>query len=391
MTRIVNQSLPQFHQLLDQLVSLPSVSSAIPSVDMSNRPVVEQLANWLEALGFDVAIKEVISSPGKVNLVARRRAKKGAIEGGLLFSGHTDTVPWDENRWSSDPFKVVEKENRLYGLGATDMKGFFPVLIETLRNIDLDAVTAPITVVATADEESSMSGARSLLEEGVKLADFAIIGEPTNLIPIRMHKGIMMESIHIQGQSGHSSDPSLGKNALEVMHDVITELREYRKSLQRKYQHNGFTIPVPTLNLGCIHGGDNPNRICGSCELQFDLRPVPGMEADTLRAEIKRRLEKIEDRTTAKISLSSLFPGIDPFEQPENSILVSAAETFSENRSDSVAYATEAPFFQKLGIETIVLGAGSIDQAHQPDEYLPLNQIKPATKLYTQFIRRFCG
>lgn len=217
-----------------------------------------------------------------------------------------------------------------------------------------------------------------------------MIGEPTGLKPIRMHKGIMMEAVRITGQSGHSSDPALGANALEAMHSAIGELLKLRGEWQQRYQNPGFAVPVPTMNLGCIHGGDNPNRICGYTELQFDVRPLPGMALADLRAELGRRLgEHIQDK---KIQLEciSLFPGAEAFEQDAGSELVKVAEKLTGHSAESVAFGTEAPYFKSMGMETIVLGPGDIDQAHQPDEYLGLERIEPMVEVLHGLIAKFC-
>lgn len=225
-----------------------------------------------------------------------------------MLSGHTDTVPCDPNRWQQDPFQLTEKEQRFYGLGTTDMKGFFPVVLAALEGLDLNKLQQPVMILATADEESSMCGARALAALGRPKARCAVIGEPTELKPIRMHKGIMMESVRVQGLAGHSSNPALGHNALDTMTQVLNELILFRSELQSRYQHAGFDINVPTLNLGCIHGGDNPNRICGACELHFDLRALPGMSNHDLHAEIEKRLQVIGDKNHTPISLTPLFP-----------------------------------------------------------------------------------
>ena len=199
-----------------------------------------------------------------------------------------------------------------------------------------------------------------------------------------------MESIHIQGQSGHSSDPSLGNNALDVMHDVISELKAFRQNLQKKHTHKGFIIDVPTLNLGCIHGGDNPNRICGHCELEFDLRTLPGMSLDDLREDIDKELNVIAEKNHIIIERHSLFNGVNAFEQAADSELVKTVEKLTGMHSDSVAFATEAPFFQAMGMDVVVMGPGSIDQAHQPDEFIALDQIAPAIKTLQGLITKFC-
>ncbi len=381
-----SSSLPSLTQQLTELVAIPSVSSHSERWDMGNRPVVEQLAVWLEDLGFQCELLPIDDNPDKLNLIATL----GSGSGGLVLSGHTDTVPYDDARWQTDPFKLTERDNKWYGLGATDMKGFFPVAIEAARAFVDKPLQQPLIILATADEESSMSGARALAELGRPKARYAVIGEPTSLVPIRMHKGIMMEEIKIQGQSGHSSNPELGNNAMETMHKAIADIMQFRTELQAQYQHAGFDIQVPTLNLGCIHGGDNPNRICGHCDMQFDLRALPGMDNNELRGLIRQRLQPLAEQSGTTIELQTLFGGVAPFEEPATSAIVQAAEKLTGNTAESVAFATEAPFLQQLGMETIVMGPGSIDQAHQPDEFISLDQIQPAVDTLKALIRQFC-
>lgn len=387
----MNASLPSFKSQLEQLIASPSVSSANPSLDMSNAGVVDLLATWLEDLGFRVNLQDVDTLAAKKNLIATIGPNQdGNSGGGLVLSGHSDTVPYDDVQWHSDPFKSTEKNGGFYGLGTTDMKGFFAVALEAMQQVDLKKLQKPLTLIATADEESSMAGARMLSEAGLPPGDAAIIGEPTDLKPIRMHKGILMQSIRITGLSGHSSNPELGHSALEAMYDVLGVLRAYRTQLQAQYQNKGFGIAVPTMNLGCIHGGDNPNRICSRCELQFDVRPLPGMSMDSLRAEIDRLLIPIAQNHEVQIVHEPLFEGVEAYEEPASSELVTAAEQMTGQNSSSVAFATEAPFFQAMGKQTLVLGPGSIDQAHQPNEYLPIEQIRPGIQLYRQFIEHYC-
>jgi acetylornithine deacetylase len=377
---------PGLLTMLHELVSTPSVSSTSAKHDQGNRLVIVKLADWLSDLGFAVEIIPIPNQADKANLIATL----GTGPGGLVLAGHTDTVPFDEARWQLNPLALTERDNRLYGLGATDMKGFFPIVIEAAKAFAQTKLKQPLIILATADEESSMSGARLLTEIGKPLARHAVIGEPTSLVPIRMHKGIMMEAIRVIGQSGHSSNPALGKNALEVMNVVINDLLAYRSYLQKRFQNSLFEIDVPTLNLGCIHGGDNPNRICNQCELHFDLRGIPGMENDLIREQINTRLQKISAQYGTPIELYPLVEGVEPFEQAHNSSIVKAAERLTGHNATSVAFATEAPFLQQLGMETIVLGPGSINQAHQPDEYMELSQVKPAIAIIKSLIQQFC-
>ena len=382
----MSTSHKRVYSQLRQLIETPSVSSTDSRWDQGNRAVIDLLASWLSDLGFATEIQAVTSNGDKANLIATL----GRGPGGLVLAGHTDTVPFDEGRWQSNPLALNERDNRLYGLGSTDMKGFFPLAIAAASAFDAGSLKQPLILLATADEESSMNGARQLAAAGRPKARAAIIGEPTSLVPVRMHKGIMMEAVRVTGQAGHSSDPTLGNSALEGMHAVMGDLIAYRKELGARYHHAFFDIAVPTLNLGCIHGGDSPNRICGKTELHFDLRMTPGGDNATVRAEIERRMHVLAQQHHLDIDLRSLIDSIEPFEQSAHSELVQLAETLTGHTAEAVAFATEAPFLQQLGMETIVMGPGSIDRAHQPDEYLELNQIQPCITLLQQCIRHYC-
>ena len=376
----------RYQERLAQLVAAPSVSCSEPALDMGNLGVINLLANWLDELGFHCRIEAVNKAGEKFNLIA----VKGQGDNGLVLAGHTDTVPYNAERWQQDPFSLTLRDEKLYGLGATDMKGFFPVVLAALERVAELPLGEPVIVLATADEESSMSGARALVEQKFPNARYAIIGEPTGMQPVHMHKGIMMEAIRVTGKAGHSSNPALGLNALEVMNEVMTELLRYRADLQQNYQNHSFDVNVPTLNLGCIHGGDNPNRICSACELHFDLRMLPGMELESLRAGIQTRISPIAEKYQTDVVLSSLFEGVPAFEQSANSDLVELVGALTQKDPQPVAFATEAPFLQALDIQTVVMGPGSIDQAHQANEFIALDQISPSIDIIERLIRKVC-
>ncbi|VAW77917.1 Acetylornithine deacetylase [hydrothermal vent metagenome] len=377
---------PDLLDMIDGLISAPSVSSVNVEFDQGNRQVIDRLATWLDPLGYKVEIMPLPGQPDKANLIATL----GSGPGGLVLAGHTDTVPWDEGRWNVDPFSLTQKDDRLYGLGTSDMKAFLALAIEAAGQFDASQFREPLILIATADEESSMAGARALVDAKRPQARYAIIGEPTGLRPVRLHKGILMEAIHLRGQSGHSSDPSLGNNALEGMHSIISELIRWRAELQAEHRNPLFAVPVPTLNLGHIHGGDNPNRICADCELHIDLRPLPGMEIEALRHMLQTRLAKVIAGTGLELDCHPLFEGTPAMETDAASAIVLATEALTGHSADAVAFGTEGPYFNSMGIETVVLGPGDIDQAHQPDEYLACDRIEPMIKLLKQLIQRFC-
>ena len=376
--------LPSLQQRFAALLAAPSVSCTQPALDQSNRQVGELLANWLGELGFVCEVQE--AQRGKFNLLATR----GQGPGGLVLAGHSDTVPFDEALWRSNPLGLSERDGRWYGLGSCDMKGFFALVIEAVQGLLEHDFRQPLLILATCDEESSMSGARALADAGRPLGRAAVIGEPTGLRPIRLHKGVMMERIEIRGQSGHSSDPSLGHSALEAMHASIGELMALRRQWQQAFNNPQFGVPQPTLNFGCIHGGDNPNRICGQCSLEFDLRPLPGMDPQQLRTVIRSKLQPLAELHRVQIEYGPLFPGVPPFEQAADCELVRLAERLTGHAAEAVAFGTEAPYLQQLGCETLVLGPGDIACAHQPDEYLEMARIEPTVRLLRELIQHYC-
>jgi len=380
------QYIPDVKTLIRQLITIPSVSCTNTDIDQSNIGVIHHLAELFEPLGFTIEIQPVDSDCKKANLIATI----GTGNNGLVLAGHTDTVPFDESQWDSNPFSLTEKNDKLFGLGTSDMKSFFAFILEALRDVDLKKIKQPLIILATADEETSMAGAKAISKRSVNGARQAVIGEPTNMKPVRMHKGMMMESIQLTGLSGHSSDPAYGQNALEAMHEVMSNLLLWRSALQSKYRNPLFAVPVPTMNFGHIHGGDNPNRICGHCELQIDLRPLPGMSVVDLRYELHRRLSDTLEGHNIQLKTVSLFDGVDAMETNADAEIVKIVEKLTDEKSEAVAFGTEAPFYKSMGLDTIILGPGNIVQAHQPNEYLDIANIAPFTLTLKQLIQHYC-
>lgn len=372
-----------FLNMLQQLIACNSISSVNPGIDQGNLTLINMLANWLDGLGFDIEIMP-LADPRKANLIATL----GRGSGGLVLSGHTDTVPCDEGLWQQSPFQLYERDDRFYGLGICDMKSFFALAIEAAKPFLERPLQQPLIILATADEESSMAGAKALATVGKPKARYAIIGEPTGMQTIATHKGILIEKLLIKGKSGHSSNPALGNNAMHTMHDALSALRALQAELKSSYSNPLFAVDYPTLNLGCIHGGDNPNRICGQADLGFEIRPLPGMDINELHQIIEQRLLGLGEAEGTTLSLEHF--GVPPFAADEQSELLAFCEKLTGHSHGSVAFATEAPYLQELGMDVVVLGPGNIDQAHQPDEYLDTERIKPMISYLSQLIGKYC-
>jgi acetylornithine deacetylase len=354
--------LPTTRDMIAQLIATPSVSCVSPDHDMSNRAVIDLLAEWSEGLGFSTEVQAV--NEVKYNLIARA----GSGSDGLVLSGHTDTVPCDPALWFGDPFEAREADDRIYGLGSCDMKSFLALALTASSKVDLDRLNNPLTLVATADEESTMSGARLIADNGRKLGAYCVIGEPTSLSPIRQHKGVLTMSVEFVGQSGHASDPSLGNNALDGMHQFMTALYQYRDRIQQRFNDPAFKIPTPTMNLGHIHGGDNSNRICGACTLLIDIRYLPGMSFEQLHADIDQLGADIAGTRGLKVKTRVFGEGLPPMDTAEASEIAQYLTHITGKKTSSVAFG----------------------QAHQPDEFLPLAQIDPTINMLESLIERFC-
>ena len=376
----------KFIERYRNLIALPTISSLEAAEDQSNKQLIELLATWLADFGFKTEIIRVEGSRDKYNLLATY----GEGEGGLLLAGHTDTVPFDEGKWTFNPFALTEQDGKFYGLGTADMKGFFAFIVDVLNQIDLNKLTKPLRILATADEETTMLGARTFVQHTHIRPDCAIIGEPTSLKPIRAHKGHVGEAVRITGKSGHSSDPDRGMNAIELMHQATGYLMNMRNQLREKYHNDLFKVPYPTMNFGNIHGGDAINRICACCELQFDMRPLPNLPVEDLYAMVNENLKPMLEQYGDLIEIRHLHDGIPGYECEQSAQVVQVVEKLLGEKCDAVNYCTEAPFIQQL-CPTLVLGPGSIEQAHQPDEFLETKFIEPTRELLTKMILHFCA
>ncbi|WJG10025.1 acetylornithine deacetylase [Aliiglaciecola sp. LCG003] len=375
-----------FLEAYKKIISFPTISAMDEPLDLSNKALIDWLGNVFSSMGFRISIQKVPHARNKYNMLAQI----GSGQGGLLLAGHSDTVPFDEGRWNFDPFKAQVKDNLLYGLGSCDMKGFFAFILESLKDIPLDKINKPLYILATADEETSMAGARFFAEQQLIKPDMAIIGEPTELKPIGKHKGHMAQSLQITGQAGHSSDPDRGVNAIEIMVQAIEKLLTLRDSLARNYRDDSFSVPQATMNLGHIHGGDGENRICGHCKLNFDVRCVPGLTDDEVITQIDQALAPLKLSYPDRIDMQLMYPTAPAFACKNEHQIIELAEKLTGFKVENANYATEAPFINQLGCDTLVLGPGSIKQAHQPDEFISLDYVDPTVSLLRNMIKHVC-
>ena len=373
--------LPSLHQMLQELVAARSVSSYTPSKDESNKAVIDLLCEWCENIGMTTHVQKV--AEGKYNLIAQIVPNENQFDPnlkGIMFAGHTDTVGYMEDDWNTDPFDLKIINDEWFGLGVCDMKGFFPIALqaiaETLNEQGKDTLKAPITLIATSDEETTMDGARALSKLNIK-SHQVIIGEPSDGQAIYAHKGVLTTKLIIKGVRGHASNPSLGANAIEAAHWVIGKVMDWKKEWQTTHVNPTFKIPHPTFNFGCIHGGDNSNVICDKCELMLDMRLLPNMPQAMLDQEFKQRLQGMEEAvpgTSLEIITQEFCP---PYEETQVPAFSKLLTDLTQQPLVSTNFVTEAPFLQEQGHHPFILGPGSIDWAHKPNERLALSKIQP--------------
>ncbi len=377
--------LPTFAERLREIVSLNSISSEEPELDQSNESVIRCLERWLRELGFDVTLIKVKEKPLKYDLLARL----GEGDGGLLLSGHTDTVPADPASWKSDPLSLTETEDRYTGLGSIDMKGFFAFAADAAASFSGKKLREPLYILATSDEETTMNGAKAFMEQASIRPRAVIIGEPTSLTPVYKHKGYMAFRVIAHGRRAHSSNPAEGINAIEIMHRAIAGIMKFRDSL-KKFRSSDFKVPEPTLNIGIIRGGDSPNSVPDTCVMQFDVRPTELTPVDFIEKEVRKAIAQSAGEYSGSIEIEDLYPPLPAFggglEQP----VVKKLAELSGNEPVTVGYATEAGLLSALTQNTVVFGAGSISNAHQPDEYLLKKEIEPMSRILREIICLIC-
>lgn len=379
------RKIPSFKQIYKSLIQIPTISSDDKKLDHSNNTFIDLLSNYFFDLGFSIE-KNQIPNTNKFNMLA----STGPGIGGLLLSGHSDTVDYDINTWTKDPFTLTEIDNKFYGLGAVDMKGFFAFILDVVSSINIKKIVKPLYILATANEETDMSGARYFSKFNIIQPNCIIIGEPTSLKLITGHKGHMSYSIQVIGKTGHSSNPEDGINSIEIIYDIITNLLFLKKYFQKNYQNKNFSISYPTINLSSIHGGNAINRICSLCTLNFEIRSIPELTVTQIEILIQDKLQPIIKKYPNRVFVKNLFSSVSAYKCSNKNNIIKIVEQLCQlNGNETVNYCTEASFLGKVA-PTLILGPGSIEQAHQPDEYLDFSFIESTKNILANLIYEFC-
>ena len=320
----------------------------------------------------------------RVNLFSTLKAKKKSNKTPLIFSGHTDVVPVSKG-WSSDPFKATIKNNKLYGRGSCDMKGFIACVLSYAPSFASSNLDRDIHFSFTFDEETACIGAPILINElknrGIKNG-ICIVGEPTNMKIIDAHKGCYEYTTYFEGLAGHSSQPDKGVSAVEYASKYVNKLIELREKLkERAPKKSIFEPPYSTLQVGGIFGGIAHNVIADKCQVNWETRPVVKEDGIYLNKELD-----IYVNETLLPEMKKIYPGasinkkiigeIIGFERVKDSEACEFVSSITgDNSREVVSFGTEAGLFQEIGISTAVCGPGSIEQAHKIDEFIELSEI----------------
>ncbi len=373
-------------ELLRKLVSFDTTSRN------SNLPLIDWVEDYLSKQG--VSCERVYDETGeKANLYATI----GPVdEAGYILSGHTDVVPVDGQEWASDPFDLIEKDGKLFGRGSCDMKGFLACCLAKVPDFKKAALKKPIHLAFSYDEEVGCVGVRGLIDELNKKAVKPLacfVGEPTNMEVIIAHKAKRSLKAKITGKACHSSLAPQGVNAIDVGARLVLKVKEMAERLAAGPRDELFDIPFSTAHTGVISGGAALNIVPDYCEVLFEFRVLPSEDADALVAEIKDYaatvlvpdMQKVAPETGVEFEWISTFPGLDT--DPEAPVTQLAKRLAGKNAHAKVAYGTEGGLFQTNGgIESIVVGPGSITQAHKPDEYIYISELEKCEAFLTKLI-----
>ena len=381
---IIDQVFPETLKILADLIKFQTVSGT------SNLKLIEYCEKKLNKSGA-TSFKTFHKSGLQANLFSTINGKEKLNSEGIILSGHTDVVPASSNEWSSDPYITQEKDNKVYGRGSCDMKGFIACTLVMAPLFAKQKLKKPIHFSYTYDEETSCLGAPVLLKELKKRNvnySVCIIGEPTDMKAIHAHKGYNEYKTYFTGLAGHASDPVHGVNAIEYAIRYANKLMELREELKkRKSKDSVFTPPYSTLQIGKISGGLSTNVIADQCIVDWEVRPITPEDGKFISQNIESyaketllpEMRKVYPKANIKKETVGETIGFNKVEKSDAVDLV--CNLTGDNSRGAISFGTEAGLFQELGISTVVCGPGSIKQAHTIDEYVTFDQLKLCLKM----------
>ena len=362
----------------------------------SNLGLIETIRDHLEQQGI-ASMLSYEATGRKANLFATLPAADGTTQGGIVLSGHTDTVPVKGQAWDSGPFEPEVRDGKLFGRGACDMKGFVGVALSMLPEMKAARLREPIHFAFSCDEELGCTGAPYMLADlkarGIR-PNGCIVGEPTDMRVIVAHKGINAYRCRVHGQAAHSSLTPQGLNAIEYAARLICFIRDQADAFRRDGPFDeAFDVPFTTLQTGLIQGGIALNTIPAECEFSFEYRNLPGVDGGPIIERIKDyaantllpRMKGEHPGAAIEFDLLAIAPTLDASEQAAITQLVRA---LTQDRGvRKVAYGTEAGLFAQMGVPSVICGPGNIEQAHKANEYVTLAQLAQCESFLRKLIR----
>ncbi len=375
-------------ELLARLVGFDSSSVN------SNRPIADFICDYLDLPGVSIT-RQPSPDGDKVNLVVTVGATEQRNGRGLVLSGHMDTVPADEPEWRTDPYMMAESDGHYWGRGVCDMKGFLALAINTVASFARSDLEHPLVLILTYDEELGILGAKHLAQayEGRdELPTAAIIGEPTSLRVVRMHKGYLAFEVVIAGKSAHSGYPHLGVNAIEPAGRLIAALTEMRREMEGESPPNSEyfpDVPYVAFNIGTISGGTAANIVPDRCSVACTVRLLPGMD----NSSMIRRIRDVVDTALCESEFDLVITNQTPplLLGQESQIYETLAAQVGQTTTHSASYATDAGWLQTIGMECAILGPGNIEVAHRPNESLPIDDFAKCEKVIERTVLHCCG
>ncbi len=370
--------------MLGDLVAFDTTSAK------SNLQLIDFAQNFLSELGIESRLT-FNEKKNKANLWATI----GPSEiGGIVLSGHTDVVPVADQQWTSDPFIMARRDDRLFGRGTADMKGFVACALAHASDMKQRDLKVPIHFAFSYDEEVGCTGVRGLIDDIIEnqpLPIAVIVGEPTSMQIIGGNKGGRGFKIEVHGVDGHSSRPELGANAIMAAARIIDFIEKLQlRLIDEADPDNGFVPPYTTIDLGKISGGTAHNVIPAYCRFNWGFRMIPSDDVDALEQEVMQFIDSEIIPSLKAISpdagvTTTKSMDVPPLLPDENS----PAETLLRhltglNQSNRVSYGTEAGRFQKAGIPGVIFGPGNIEQAHLPDEFIEVSQMHQCSDFITK-------
>lgn len=362
-------------ELIRRLVAFNTVSA------QSNLDLIHFIRDYLGAYGVDSRLT-YDAGKNKANLLATIGP---SLPGGIILSGHTDVVPVAGQPWSADPFAVVERDGRLYGRGTSDMKSFIALTLAMVPDLLAARLRVPIYLAFSYDEEVGCLGVGGLLKDlaaALPRPAAAIIGEPTMMKLINRHKGFMAYATTVTGRDGHSSGTHRGVNAVTYAAELIGWLARLSEEIQREGPFDdSFDPPYTTFNVGSIQGGTAINIIARQCTFEWEFRPIPGFDSPAINRRLDAyvaehllpRMRSVAPEANVETRFLCGEPALTP--EPDSPAEALVRLLTGANTAGAVSFGTEASLFQDAGIPAVVCGPGSIEQAHQPDEFIALTQI----------------